>query len=163
MNVEVKCSIGEIYDKITILIIKKNMISEEIKLNNINKELMILMNKMNTININFVNEELFKDLLKTNLRLWLIEDDIREFEKKEEFNNNFIKIARSVYIINDRRFSIKNKINNKKNSEVKEVKCYDNLNYDSFLSKSSELNLITKDYLNNLDLKIDGLIKNFKY
>jgi hypothetical protein len=163
MNIEVNCSIGEIYDKITILIIKKNMISEEIKLNNINKELILLINKLNKLNINFKNEELFSDLLKTNLKLWLIEDDIREFEKKEEFNNNFIKIARSVYIVNDKRFSIKNKINNKNNSVVKEVKCYDNLNYDNFLSKSNEINIITKDYLNNLDLKIDDLIKKFKY
>mgnify|MGYP006108215885 CR=1 FL=1 len=163
MNVEVNCSIGEIYDKITILIIKKNMISEEIKLNNINKELILLINKLNKLDINYKNEELFSDLLKTNLKLWLIEDDIREFEKKEEFNNNFIKIARSVYIVNDKRFSIKNKINNKNNSVVKEVKCYDNLNYDNFLSKSNEINIITKDYQNNLDLKIDDLIKKFKY
>ena len=93
----------------------------------------------------------------------MIEDDIREFEKKEEFDNNFIKIARSVYIVNDKRFSIKNKINNKNNSEVKEVKCYDNLNYDSFLSKSNEINILTKDYLNNLDIKINDLINKFKY
>ena len=163
MNVEVNCSLGEIYDKITILIIKKNMISEEIKLNNINKELILLINKLNKLDINYKNEELFSDLLKTNLKLWLIEDDIREFEKKEEFNNNFIKIARSVYIVNDKRFSIKNKINNKNNSVVKEVKCYDNLNYDNFLSKSNEINILTKDYLNNLDIKINDLMKKFKY
>ena len=163
MNIEINCSIGEIYDKITILIIKKNMILEKNKLNNINKELILLINKLSKLGINFKKEEFFFDLLKTNLKLWLIEDDIREFEKKEEFDNNFIKIARSVYIVNDKRFSIKNKINNKNNSEVKEVKCYDNLNYDSFLSKSNEINILTKDYLNNLDIKINDLINKFKY
>ena len=162
MNIEINCSIGEIYDKITILIIKKNMILEN-KLNNINKELILLINKLSKLGINLEKEEFFFDLLKTNLKLWLIEDDIREFEKKEEFDNNFIKIARSVYIVNDKRFSIKNKINNKNNSEVKEVKCYDNLNYDSFLSKSNEINILTKDYLNNLDIKINDLINKFKY
>ena len=161
MNIEINCSIGEVYDKITILIIKKNMILEKNKLNNINKELLLLINKLSKIYINFKKEDLFLDLLKTNLKLWLIEEDIRYFEKKEEFDNNFIKIARSVYIENYKRFSIKNKINNSKNSEIKEVKCYDNLNYDSLLSKSNEINLVTLKYLNKLDKKVNTLLNKF--
>ena len=59
------------------------------------------------------------------------------------------------------QFILKIKINNSKNSEIKEVKCYDNLNYDSLLSKSNEINLVTLKYLNKLDKKVNTLLNKF--
>ena len=65
------------------------------------------------------------NLLKNiNLKLWMVEDKLRECEKKKNFNNNFIKLARSVYKFNDKRANIKLKINKKFKSTIIEVKSY---------------------------------------
>ena len=63
-----------------------------------------------------------------NEKLWIIEDDIRDKERKKEFDNLFIELARSVYVTNDKRFNIKEEINNLFNSNIKEVKSYQNYN-----------------------------------
>ena len=117
-------SIGELIDKITILEIKQiNMTG--IKLKNINKELKLLKNILQDKNLE-INIDLIKNLKKVNKKLWEIEDNIRIKESKQEFDEEFIKLARSVYIENDKRASIKKEINQKYNSDLVEEKSYKN-------------------------------------
>ena len=68
---------------------------------------------------------MYADLLDTNMKLWQIEDEIRILEKKNDFGENFISLARDVYITNDIRFDIKNKINDFFGSSYKEEKSYE--------------------------------------
>ena len=74
--------------------------------------------------ISFDIEKLYKDLYKINYMLWEIEDDIRDKERKKEFDAEFIGLARSVYITNDKRMNIKHTINKEMNSDIKEHKSY---------------------------------------
>lgn len=120
MKIEV--SVGEIVDKLSILQIKTAHIKEEEKLNNIKKEYEYLKN--------IVFDEMkiepsdFFDMVVVNQNLWKIEDDIREKERKKEFDQNFIELARSVYITNDERARIKKDINLKYKSDFTEEKSY---------------------------------------
>ena len=113
-------SVGELIDKITILEIKKEKIKDNDKLKKVEKELEEL-NKLNTFDIH----EEYKELKNINLKLWEIEDDIRIKERKKEFDDEFIELARSVYKTNDQRFNIKNIINIKLKSSINEVKSYE--------------------------------------
>lgn len=111
-------SVGELIDKITILEIK-NFLSDDPY---IQKELDEL-NKIKYTLTQFILEyEL--ELKRVNEKLWKIEDKLRQKEKLQEFDNEFIELARSVYITNDKRAEIKKKINDLCNSEFKEVKIY---------------------------------------
>ena len=119
-------SAGELIDKITILEIKKEKISNKEKLVEVNKELSSLNETLKkSINdeskiINFKN-----DLKKINLKLWDIEDGKRSAEKNNKFDEKFIELARSVYKFNDERAKIKLAINNALGSNLKEVKSYE--------------------------------------
>ena len=117
-------SIGELIDKITILEIKQIYMTG-IKLKNINKEMKLLKNILQDKNLE-INIDLIKNLKKINKNLWEIEDNIRIKESKQEFDEEFIKLARSVYIENDKRASIKKEINQKYNSDLVEEKSYKN-------------------------------------
>jgi len=117
-------SIGELIDKITILEIKQIYMTG-IKLKNINKEMKLLKNILQDKNLE-INIDLIKNLKKTNKKLWEIEDNIRIKESNQEFDEEFIKLARSVYIENDKRASIKKEINQKYNSDLVEEKSYKN-------------------------------------
>ena len=117
-------SIGELIDKITILEIKQIYMTG-IKLKNINKEMKLLKNILQDKNLE-INIDLIKNLKKINKKLWEIEDNIRIKESKQEFDEEFIKLARSVYIENDERASIKKEINQKYNSDLVEEKSYKN-------------------------------------
>ena len=117
-------SIGELIDKITILEIKQIYMTG-IKLKNINKEMKLLKNILQDKNLE-INIDLIKNLKKINKTLWEIEDNIRIKESKQEFDEEFIKLARSVYIENDERASIKKEINQKYNSDLVEEKSYKN-------------------------------------
>ena len=118
-------SAGELIDKITILEIKKEKILNKEKLLEINKELNSLLDTLNKSNIDKVSiEVLWAELKKINLTLWDIEDGKRDAEKKKEFGDDFIKLARKVYKINDQRADIKLKINRSLGSNIKEVKSY---------------------------------------
>ena len=117
-------SIGELIDKITILEIKQIYMTG-IKLKNINKEMKLLKNILQDKNLE-INIALIKNLKKINKKLWEIEDNIRIKESKQEFDEEFIKLARSVYIENDKRASIKKEINQKYNSDLVEEKSYKN-------------------------------------
>ena len=119
-------SAGELIDKITILEIKKEKISNKEKLVEVRKELSSLNETLKkSINdeskiINFKN-----DLKKINLKLWDIEDGKRSAEKNNKFDEKFIELARSVYKFNDERAKIKLAINNALGSNIKEVKSYE--------------------------------------
>ena len=117
-------SIGELIDKITILEIKQIYMTG-IKLKNINKEVKLLKNILQDKNLE-INIDLIKNLKKINKKLWEIEDNIRIKESKQEFDEEFINLARSVYIENDERASIKKEINQKYNSDLVEEKSYKN-------------------------------------
>ena len=117
-------SLGELIDKITILEIKQIYMTG-IKLKNVNRELKllkkILQDKNLEIDINLIN-----NLKEVNNNLWIIEDNIRIKESNQEFDKEFIQLARSVYKENDKRASIKKTINQKYNSELVEEKSYNN-------------------------------------
>ena len=126
MNVKIPISIGELLDKISILEIKCIKILDEKKLDNIKKELSVLKQEYEKIKINdFAINTLYEELYGINLMLWEVEDSIRVLEKNQKFEKAFIELARTVYKTNDRRFEVKNKINNILNSEFKEEKSYE--------------------------------------
>lgn len=120
---KIEISNGELVDKVSILSIKLNKIKDENKLKNIRKEFDLLNKYMTQIGIDEKNTE-YKELVKINTELWEIEDNIRIKEKQEEFDEEFIKLARSVYFQNDRRFELKKKINRVTNSMLVEEKEY---------------------------------------
>ena len=118
-------SAGELVDKITILEIKKNKISDENKLKEIDKELNSLNNTMNKFILEKSKIQTFKDQLKEiNLKLWDIEIGKRTAEKNKDFGEIFIELARNVYKFNDERAKIKLKINQILGSNIKEVKSH---------------------------------------
>ena len=119
-------SAGELIDKITILEIKKEKISNKEKLIEVDKELVSL-NETLKKSINDENKSLsFKnDLKNINLKLWDIEDGKRSAEKNNKFDEKFIQLARNVYKFNDERAKIKVAINNALGSNIKEVKSYE--------------------------------------
>jgi hypothetical protein len=116
----VPVSIGELVDKITILEIKLEKITNNEALANIEKELKALKN----IQVTHIEPELFENLKHVNIEIWNVEDELREYEHNQIFNNEFVTKARSVYILNDKRAAIKKHINNKYNSEITEEKSY---------------------------------------
>jgi hypothetical protein len=133
MKINTPISVGELVDKITILEIKSVMIEDENKLKEVENERKELNQKFAdlinpTLGFNFSSSNLLAlkaDLHAINLGLWKIEDQIRECERNKDFDAKFIRLARDVYYTNDRRFEIKNEINQLTNSDVKEVKSYE--------------------------------------
>lgn len=117
-------SVGELVDKISILKIKSKNIIDENKLININNEFMELQKKLNELNILKSIQNEIEELDKINSQLWTIEDDIREKEKRNEFDETFINLARSVYKVNDKRAFFKKQINVKTGSLLIEEKSY---------------------------------------
>lgn len=121
----VPVSNGELMDKYSILLIKKEHIKDTEKLKRIDDEINYLIDSIDKLNSEFNLDELFGQLLFTNKKLWNIEDSIRMKEKNQEFDDEFIQIARSVYFINDVRAKIKNDINDVTESNIFEVKSYE--------------------------------------
>ena len=125
MLINTPISLGELVDKISILMIKKKNISDSIKLQHVNKELEFLQKTLKKyISEDEINKFLLK-LVNINSKLWDIEDDIRECERKKLFDQTFIDLARSVYFTNDERAKVKNDINKTFGSELVEVKSYE--------------------------------------
>ena len=121
--INVPISVGELIDKITILEIKKDKL-KNLKLKNILKELSFLRAVLEKNSI-FIPDEIYFQLKSINLKLWDIEDKIRIKEKNKEFDNEFIELARSVYLNNDRRSETKKELNIMFNSEIIEEKSYE--------------------------------------
>ncbi len=125
MLINTPISLGELVDKVSILIIKQKNITDETKLDHVKKELDFLQKTL----MNYVQQEkinnYLENLININSKLWNIEDDIRECERKKLFDQSFIDLARSVYFTNDERAKVKNDINKTFGSELVEVKSYE--------------------------------------
>ena len=125
MIISTPVSLGELVDKISILHIKNINIKDEEKIKLIREELELLNQTLNeNITIDSIQKYL-DSLIEINSELWVVEDDIRDCERKKKFDENFIEIARSVYINNDKRSEIKLDINNYFGSTLIEVKSYE--------------------------------------
>ena len=125
MIINTPISLGELIDKISILKIKQKNIQDKKKLILINEELSLLeLTLEDSVNDKKISLYL-SNLLSVNEKLWKIEDDIRDCERKKKFDENFIELARSVYINNDKRSEIKLDINNYFGSTLIEVKSYE--------------------------------------
>ena len=126
-EIKVEISCGELIDKLTILSIKSEKIKDKEKLKNVQHEFKVLneiSQKLKSLNPDEF-DNFFKKLRKINLSLWDIEDEIRKFEKESNFGEDFIELARSVYITNDERFRTKNEINTFFSSGIVEEKDYE--------------------------------------
>ena len=123
----VEVSVGELFDKISILEIKKDKIKDKEKLKYIVDEYNLLKEQMlNNIKLNEKLKGLFNTLKDINSKLWVIEDDKRLCEKNSDFGEKFIKLSRDIHFLNDKRASIKLDINNQTGSKIKEIKEYTN-------------------------------------
>jgi len=122
--IEIPISAGELLDKLSILQIKKNKITDPDKLEKVSHESNLLM----SLSLPYLEKEaidkLFNDLMGVNLQLWDVEDKLRILEKEKRFEGEFISLARAVYHLNDERFTIKNRINVLLGSDIHEVKQY---------------------------------------
>jgi hypothetical protein len=121
MKIEV--SNGEIIDKLTIIQIKLERIKDRSKTRNLENEYNIL--KEASCSIIDQDDPLYSELYKVNCELWDIEDHIRDLERKKDFGDEFISVARSVYFKNDLRSELKRKINIKTSSGLIEEKSYE--------------------------------------
>ena len=126
----IKVSVGELIDKLSILNIKKQKIKDIKQLDNIYREYTYLTKKYDIL-LSKLSPESQKDffmyrnkLYIVNQQLWKIEDNIRDLEKNKDFKDEFIQLARSVYITNDERSKIKKQINLITNSSFVEEKSY---------------------------------------
>ena len=115
-------SIGEFYDKLSILEIKTRKLKGN-SLLNVEKELQLLQTVLRGLELH-IDKTLFEELRSVNEALWDIEDQIREYERNKDFGNCFIELARSVYFQNDLRASIKRRINQLTSSDIFEEKSY---------------------------------------
>ena len=132
MKIKIPTSVGEVVDKLTILEIKKQKISDPKKLENVTVEYNELKKLYEEISLSSdVVDNLLElialkaDLFEVNRSLWVIEDNIREKERIKDFGPEFIRLARDVYHANDIRYSCKNEINILFNSHIKEEKSYE--------------------------------------
>ena len=127
MNNEIKVPIspGELLDKITILRIKSQRMSDPQKLHNVRLELEALQGTWSgSAFAGFDIEADVHALMTVNERLWVIEDDIRICEKAQDFGAEFVRLARAVYFENDERARVKREINLALGSQLVEEKSY---------------------------------------
>ena len=124
-KIYIETSIGDLIDKITILEIKMDRIKNKDSLTEINKEYSSLQQTLKKdVKMNEEIQTLMRNLKKANLILWDVEDKLRAADKNKKFDENFISLARSVYINNDNRAKIKLKINELTGSNLREIKGY---------------------------------------
>jgi hypothetical protein len=125
MTVMAPVSWGELIDKITILEIKSRKLGDPAKLANVLKEFMLLSDvRDREFAGNAALTELTRRLSAVNERLWQIEDDIRECERRRDFGDRFVDLARAVYVTNDERAALKRRINELLGSALVEEKSY---------------------------------------
>jgi len=124
-KIHIETSAGELIDKITILEIKKEKISDQKSLEIIDREYSSLKDSVKkSLKINDEIKKLWTQLKEVNLKLWEIEDGKRLAEKNKKFDEKFIELSRNVYKCNDLRAKIKSKINQLSGSNIKEIKQY---------------------------------------
>jgi len=125
MTIKATISYGEFLDKLTILEIKNERITDKEKLNNIQNELKSVKQAWQACPASQIDISSELNALKAiNEKLWVIEDDIRDKERQQQFDQGFIDLARSVYFENDTRAQIKKDINLKLGSDLIEEKSY---------------------------------------
>jgi len=118
-------AIGELIDKITILEIKSERMSDQAKLRNVSNELKVLRELKSTAGLDTPEMAPYaRELKSLNAALWDIEDEIRELEARQDFGARFIELARGVYQTNDRRARTKHRINAAFGSQIVEEKSY---------------------------------------
>jgi len=126
-EIKVPISPGELLDKITILRIKSQRMSDPAKVSNVRLELRTLEDTWSASAYAKVDIEAdINALLAVNERLWVIEDDIRDKERAQTFDAEFVRLARAVYFENDERAAIKRRINTALGSKIVEEKSYRN-------------------------------------
>lgn len=125
MKVLIYVGIGEAFDRLTILLIKLDNITEPKKLQNIQKEYNRLKQAVISIDKEYENSKHYHDLLSINRELWDIENSMRRYEKMNYFGIDFIETARKVYKKNDIRAKIKRVINRHYNSDIIEEKSHE--------------------------------------
>ncbi len=124
MSVKIPVSIGELFDKVSILENKAVQIKDTKKLENIRKEYLLLRKLALKLDQRFEKDTHYKKLKKINQALWDIEEGKRECERKKDFGSTFVHLARQVYIQNDNRAKAKRAINKKYGSDIIEEKSY---------------------------------------
>ena len=124
--IQIPISVGELLDKVSILYIKNSKIKDKEKLKKIETELLYLLPIMKPFLEIPEVDDLYTDLMGVNFELWEVEDALRKFETAQTFGKSFIGLARDVYKLNDQRSTLKEQINVLTNSEISEVKSYDN-------------------------------------
>jgi hypothetical protein len=123
--INVPVSAGELLDKITILRIKKQRIDDPAKLKNVNGELELLEAISDQVLAGRQDcQPLIDELFAINGGLWDIEDGKRDCERRKDFGETFVQLARSVYLENDRRAAVKRRINEMLGSQIVEEKSY---------------------------------------
>jgi hypothetical protein len=124
-EIKVPISPGELLDKITILRIKSQRMSDPQKVQNVRVELAALQETWSSSAYARIDIAADIEALQTvNERLWVIEDDIRDKERAQSFDAEFIRLARAVYVENDERATIKRRINVTLGSSIIEEKSY---------------------------------------
>jgi len=123
IEIQIPVSVGELFDKISILEIKLNRIQDSSKIDNVKKEIDLLRSISHQIDQRFI-KNLIKDLSEINKNLWDIEEQIRDKEEKKTYDQDFINLSRSIYIFNDKRSILKKQINLITNSCIVEEKSY---------------------------------------
>ncbi|MGA0266058.1 MAG: DUF6165 family protein [Lysobacterales bacterium] len=124
-NIRVPVSPGEVLDKITILEIKSERMTDPQKLVNVRLELELLIRTWReAVTEDDTVQRIHAELKQINEALWVIEDDIRDKERLKEFDDRFIELARSVYVTNDQRAAAKKALNLHLGSEIIEEKSY---------------------------------------
>lgn len=124
MKVKIPVSVGELYDKISILEHKSKHIKDPHKLLNVEKEHRMLCRIAVKIDPDFDGDADYLRLAKINRSLWDIEEGKRDCERRKDFGEEFIRLARLVYKKNDERAKVKRSINEKKGSDIVEEKSY---------------------------------------
>jgi hypothetical protein len=125
MQISIPVSVGELFDKISILNNKLRFIEDKDKLRNVEKEFLLLNEVAIHLDPLYAINENFKKLSSINEELWFIEDAKRLHEKNKVFDSNFIELARKVYMKNDERAYVKRLINEQYGSTIIEEKSYD--------------------------------------
>jgi hypothetical protein len=126
MLTHIPVSVGELFDKITILKIKYNLIKDPVKHRHVAEELKHLQQiAQQHVTPSEALEQAIQALGEINQRLWSIEDDIRACERANDFGDTFVRLARKVYRCNDERANTKSTINKLTNSLINEVKSYE--------------------------------------
>jgi len=123
-EIRVPVSTGELLDKLSILRIKEEKISDPAKLKNVRREREILQSERDRLKLDDMAGEKERILEDINREIWRIEDEIRDCERRKDFGPAFVTLARSVYRTNDRRAQVKREINQLSGSRLVEEKSY---------------------------------------